>query len=63
MSFSHTFPLFCIVLGSGDLTHKTVLSQPQRGHYRFSVFFNRVGVDVDEDLKEEPSSHQASQRS
>lgn len=45
---------------SGDLTHKTHL---QKGCYQFSVFFNRVGVDLDEDLKKEPSSHQASQRS
>lgn len=44
---------------SGDLIHKTHL---QKGCYQFSVFFNRVGVDLDEDLKKEPSSNQASQR-
>ncbi|XP_014391925.1 PREDICTED: sodium/hydrogen exchanger 9-like, partial [Myotis brandtii] len=37
------------------IKHTTKL---QEGHYQFSVFFNRVGVDLDEDLKEEPSSHQ-----
>lgn len=31
--------------------------------YQFSLLFNRVGVDLDEDQKEEPSSHQASQKS
>lgn len=62
MSFFHTFPLLYVVLGSGDLTHKTVLSQLQQGRYQLSVFFNRVGVDLDEDPKEEPCSHQASQR-
>lgn len=57
------FLWFCIVFGSGDLTHMTLSSLLQQSYYQFSVFFNRVGVDLDANLKEEPSSHQASQRS
>lgn len=61
MVFCQTFPLICIIFGSSDLPHKTVESHLQQGPYQFSHFFNRVGVDLDEDLKE-PTSHQASQR-
>ena len=60
--FCRTFPPIHIVFGSGDLTQEAVSSHLQQGPYQSSVLFNRVGVDPDEDQKEEPSSHQASQR-
>ena len=47
--FRWSDPRDCLVLSAQD-------------PYQFSVLFNRVGVDLDEDQKEEPSSHQASQR-
>ena len=52
---------YCLWFRWSDL--RDCLISSAQDPYQFSLLFNRVGVDLDEDQKEEPSSHQASQKS